>query len=122
MELLMTLIPVVLTLTIFVIGILGVKFALDIYKYNRSSKGWLSMLITLFIVPIWALFRIYIISSSFVSYSNSLAEILDIALFPLLALIPLVVGLWFMKKNFETFEITKNMTANKISSMKKGRR
>ena len=118
----MTLIPVVLTLTIFVIGILGVKFALDIYKYNRSSKGWLSMLITLFIVPIWALFRIYIISSSFVSYSNSLAEILDIALFPLLALIPLVVGLWFLKKNFETFEITKNMTANKISSMKKGRR
>ena len=48
----MTFIPVVLTLTIFVIGIFGVKFALDIYKYNRSSKGWLSMLITLFIVPI----------------------------------------------------------------------
>ena len=115
---------IALTIVILVISGFGFKFAIDIYKYNKSSKGWLSILITMAVVPAWAAFRVY----ELLTYYSSISSLgvvnisVDFIAFPLLALIPLVVGVWYMKKSFEKFEITRSITAQRIAQINTSKR
>lgn len=116
---LLLIIYLLFTLLILFLGLIGMKFALDIYKYNKSSKGWLSVLLTMIVVPLWAFYRIYIIAYSQVSYQNLYVGGIDLVLFPLLALIPLVIGIWYMRKSFQEFEITSAITREKARNVQR---
>ncbi len=113
-------VSLVFTVIILVISALGFKFVVDIYKYNKSSKGWLSILITMAVLPMWAAFRVYeLYSYPIISSLGAVNIFVDYIIFPFLALIPLVIGILYMRKSFEGFELARKMTSEKVANLNK---
>lgn len=92
-----------------------------IYKFNRLSKGWLGVTLAISISPVrifvGILGNIYDLSSL-----SPVLYVLDRGLITALIATLLIVGLWSMKKNFESFEIIEKKVKEKVKSFDKLRK
>lgn len=102
---------------ILVIGILSVLcqfasvyFSYKIYSYNRLGKWWLALVVAFFIQGLRRIFTVFE-DSSVIFFTN--IQILD-RWFMFTISVLIVVGLWSMLKNFESFDVVEKKVRSKL--------
>ena len=102
-------------------SIFAVYFSYRIYRYNRLSKAWLSVTAALVFLSL----RRFLGLLNLTGITSDLPEIIDFIdrpLVPLVVSLLLAIGLWRMKKSFETFDVVEKTVHEKISTFQKPRK
>jgi len=94
----------------FIAAFLGYK----IYKFNRLNKWWLALIVAFIVQGIRRVFTIFEDAGNPLITSNVL---FDRTLMFIISLL-IVIGLWAMIKNFESFDIVANKIKEKSKKFK----
>ena len=104
---------VILGVLQIIIQFIAAYFSYVIYKYNRLSKAWLAVFLALMLMTVRRFIVLFVELNIRAELSEPLQFIDDIIL-SLFVSIFLFVGLFAMKKSFETFEIIEKKTKRKL--------
>lgn len=100
-----------------IIQAVAVYYSYKIYEFNRLNKGWLALTVALILMTFRRITALLIELSLLSNLSGWLAQT-DRVILPTLISIFLLVGLYFMYKNFENFEVVEK-EIKKIMKSKK---
>jgi hypothetical protein len=98
--------------------LIAAYFSFVIYRYNRQSKSWLAITLALSILFVRRVIGFYIIAYD-TGYIEDITNFLDRPLIPLIVSILFLLGLYGMKKNFESFEVLKDKVQAKLKVFKR---
>ena len=105
-------------------AVIGVAIMLilvvDLYKYNRTSKGWLAIVAY---VAIGLVRTSYVFASDF-GYFSEISNMLRTydSIFLLMINVLQIVGFWAILKGFEAFDIMEKKVKDKVKSFGKIRK
>ncbi len=102
-----------------IVQLVAVYFSYVIYKYNRLNKAWLAITLALILMTIRRITASAIEFGAFANLSGPL-QFVDRVGLPSLISILLLLGLWSMKNQFESFDVIEKNVKYKISQLAKG--
>lgn len=119
-----------LEFTVYTLGIMQIVlqvvatfFAFRIYSFNRLNRAWLAVALAF---SLTAAARVITFSMRTLDISRlTTTDLLDSVVLPFAISSLLFLGMWSMKRNFESFEVVEKKVEEKIGGMskrKKGRK
>jgi len=108
-----TTVNVILAVLQIIIQIIAAFLAYKIYTYNRVSKSWLYLVVAFILMSFRRMTALLIGINLLPALDGSLSWI-DRTLLPFLISVFLVIGVWALLKQFETFDIVDKKTEQKI--------
>ena len=111
----------VLQLVSFIMSLFAIYFSYKIYQFNRLRKAWLAITVAMTFLSIRRFIGVLDLSN-FVDGLPKIIDIIDRPIIPFITMTLLVIGLYSMKKSFETFDIVGKKVHEKISNLQKPRK
>jgi hypothetical protein len=98
-----------------IIQLIAVYYSYRIYLFNRLNKAWLTLTFGLILMALRRITASLVEFDIIPSFTGFISDI-DRFILPTLISICLLMGLFYMFKNFENFEIIEKKIKNKISN------
>lgn len=92
-------------------------YAYKIYSFNRLNKGWIAMIFALILMTLRRVTAL-LIEVNYLPTLTGIISYIDRVILPALISLLLLIGLYVMFRNFETFEIVEK-TVKRIVGRKK---
>lgn len=97
--------------------LIAVWMAYRIYRHNRVNKGWLAIVAALGVMLLRRFTSLaLLLGLGGADYTETL-RLWDRSLIPLIVTVLLLIGIWSMKKSFDSFAVVERQTIDKVGSL-----